>query len=298
MRSAVVLLAVLLGSALVVSGCSSAPKHADSALQRRLLSIAQLPAGWSVSATSAGAAVTDTSCLSTLRTTKSTKASDTFTQGGSVPAFGEELVSEPNFAAKWVAVNQALAACRNADLTVGGKPYRFTIAGLPLPTVGARSAAYSLKFTISGIEFDSDLVWFEAGTDLGVATYTDLGSPDVAIVHAFAAAAVAKVDGSPAPVTGVISVASTPVRTAQTALGTVGYRVLGSGPPLVLIMGYAGTMEVWDPLFVDALAEHYRVVVFDNAGVGLTSALRSPLTIDAMADQTSALITALHLGRP
>jgi pimeloyl-ACP methyl ester carboxylesterase len=98
--------------------------------------------------------------------------------------------------------------------------------------------------------------------------------------------------------TSPASVVSAPVRIAHTALGAVGYRVVGSGPPLVMIMGYAGTMEVWDPRFVDALAQHYRVVIFDNAGVGQTQALPAPLTIDAMADQTSALISALGLGRP
>jgi pimeloyl-ACP methyl ester carboxylesterase len=100
---------------------------------------------------------------------------------------------------------------------------------------------------------------------------------------------------SPASASSVVSV---PVRIAHTTLGPVGYRVVGSGPPLVMIMGYAGTMEVWDPRFVDALAQHYRVVIFDNAGVGQTQALPAPLTIDAMADQTSALISALGLGRP
>jgi pimeloyl-ACP methyl ester carboxylesterase len=94
------------------------------------------------------------------------------------------------------------------------------------------------------------------------------------------------------------SAVSAPVRVARTALGTVGYRIIGSGPPLVMIMGYAGAMEVWDPRFVDALAQHYQVVIFDNAGIGQTQALPAPLTIDAMADQTSALIGALDLGRP
>jgi pimeloyl-ACP methyl ester carboxylesterase len=53
-----------------------------------------------------------------------------------------------------------------------------------------------------------------------------------------------------------------------------------------------------EPDFVDALAAHHRVVVFDNAGVGGTAGLPAPLTISAMAGQTSALITALRLGRP
>lgn len=93
-------------------------------------------------------------------------------------------------------------------------------------------------------------------------------------------------------------VVSVPVRIAHTRLGTVGFRVVGTGPPLILITGYTATMDSWDPRFVGALAEHYRVVIFDNAGVGRTQPLPAPLTIDAMANQTSALIDALGLGRP
>jgi pimeloyl-ACP methyl ester carboxylesterase len=67
-------------------------------------------------------------------------------------------------------------------------------------------------------------------------------------------------------------------------------------------MGYAGTMEVWDPRLIHALARHNRVVMFDNAGVGRTQPLpgeqTATLTIDAMANQTSALIDTLRLGRP
>jgi pimeloyl-ACP methyl ester carboxylesterase len=94
------------------------------------------------------------------------------------------------------------------------------------------------------------------------------------------------------------AVVSAPVRIAHTRLGTVGYRIVGTGPPLILITGYTATMDSWDPRFVGALAKRYRVVIFDNAGVGRTQALPAPLTIDAMANQTSALIDALGLGRP
>ena len=89
-----------------------------------------------------------------------------------------------------------------------------------------------------------------------------------------------------------------PVRVAHTRLGAVGYRIVGTGLPLILITGYTATINGWDPRFVGALAEHYRVVIFDNAGVGRTRALPAPLTIDAMANQTSALISALGLGKP
>ena len=63
---------------------------------------------------------------------------------------------------------------------------------------------------------------------------------------------------SPTPAPGTQSVVSAPVRVAHTTLGAVGYRVVGSGPPLVLIMGYGWTMEGWDPRLVHALALHHR----------------------------------------
>lgn len=97
---------------------------------------------------------------------------------------------------------------------------------------------------------------------------------------------------------GPSSVVSSPVRVAHTSLGTVGYRIVGSGPPLVMIMGYDNTMEDWDPRFVNALARHFRVVIFDNAGIGATQQLPGPLSIEAMARQTGALIDTLHLSRP
>jgi pimeloyl-ACP methyl ester carboxylesterase len=121
----------------------------------------------------------------------------------------------------------------------------------------------------------------------------------VAVLASFALSACGS---SPGKAPGTASVVSAPVRIAHTRLGAIGYRVVGSGPPLVLIMGYAWTMEGWDPRLVHALARHNRVVMFDNSGVGRTQPLpgelTATLTIDAMADQTSALIDALGLGRP
>jgi pimeloyl-ACP methyl ester carboxylesterase len=49
---------------------------------------------------------------------------------------------------------------------------------------------------------------------------------------------------------------------------------------------------------VDALARHYRVVISHHAGIGQTQALPAPFTIDAVADQTSALIRTLGLHQP
>jgi pimeloyl-ACP methyl ester carboxylesterase len=96
------------------------------------------------------------------------------------------------------------------------------------------------------------------------------------------------------------AVVAIPIQVVRTQDGTVGYRELGSGPALLLITGGSTSMDDWPPSFIDALAVHHRVVVFDNAGVGRTSPVSAPgsLSIPAMAGQTSALISALGLRRP
>ncbi|HXP58325.1 MAG TPA: alpha/beta hydrolase [Streptosporangiaceae bacterium] len=120
----------------------------------------------------------------------------------------------------------------------------------------------------------------------------------LALVVALLCAALSACGSAPKATPAVESVVSAPVRIAHTSLGAVGYRSVGSGPPLVLIMGYGLTMESWDPRLVHALAEHHRVVMFDNSGIGHTRPLPAPVSIGAMAGQASALITTLGLGRP
>jgi pimeloyl-ACP methyl ester carboxylesterase len=84
-----------------------------------------------------------------------------------------------------------------------------------------------------------------------------------------------------------------PLRHVRVGDISVGYRTIGSGPPLVLITGYAATLYVWDPGLLMRLAEDRRVIVFDNRGVLTTSRGRGRLTIKRMADDTAGLIRAL-----
>ena len=94
------------------------------------------------------------------------------------------------------------------------------------------------------------------------------------------------------------SVIATPVKSIQTSQGVVTYRSLGAGSPLVMVMGYASSQDLWPPSLVNALATHHRVITFNNAGIGGTAALPGTLTITAMANQTAALISALHFSHP
>jgi pimeloyl-ACP methyl ester carboxylesterase len=71
------------------------------------------------------------------------------------------------------------------------------------------------------------------------------------------------------------------------------YNVRGHGEPLVLIMGLGGGHLSW---FFQVLAfkRHYRIVTFDNRGIGGTSRPSEPYTIRTMADDTVSLMD--HIG--
>src|SRR5262249_11551789 len=76
---------------------------------------------------------------------------------------------------------------------------------------------------------------------------------------------------------GLVGVTALPGATQATLTAGVGdfavaYRVAGAGEPLVLIMGFGGTMDAWDPALLDALAANYQVITFDNRGMGGTTA--------------------------
>ncbi|PJD97920.1 MAG: hypothetical protein CK425_01985 [Parachlamydia sp.] len=72
------------------------------------------------------------------------------------------------------------------------------------------------------------------------------------------------------------------------------YYTRGSGEPLVLLMGYKGTMAMWDPAFIEELATNYTVIAFDHRGVGLsTDSKENHTTIAQMSTDTAGLIRAL-----
>jgi pimeloyl-ACP methyl ester carboxylesterase len=75
----------------------------------------------------------------------------------------------------------------------------------------------------------------------------------------------------------------------------IAYRIQGEGEPLLLIMGLAGTMEIWDPTLMGQLTQHYRVITFDNRGIGGTTLGTEPFTMPQMADDTAGLLEALGI---
>jgi 3-oxoadipate enol-lactonase len=65
----------------------------------------------------------------------------------------------------------------------------------------------------------------------------------------------------------------------------------GSGDPLLLIMGLGYTLDMWHRT-MPPLAEHYRVIAYDNRGVGRSDVPPGPYTIPVMASDAAAVMDA------
>jgi pimeloyl-ACP methyl ester carboxylesterase len=289
----------LVASAVVL--VSSRPSS-GAGMTTRVMSVGDLPAGWSVDPAPATSVLSHNKCLVGLGTGSGAKTDEStadFTENSSLPIFHELLSSGREHKAGFKKAVKALSNCAMLTFVEGGKTIHGTIQPLSLGNVGATSAAFTLSFTISNINIVADLVVFETHSYAGEVEYTDIAAPQVSTVQSLAQEAVMKAEGKAVSAPKIpMSIVSAPVRVAHTARGKVAYREIGSGPPLVLIAGYGSTMQVWDRWFVDSLAENHRVVIFDNAGIGKTAKLPKPLTVDEMANQTSALITTLGLKQP
>lgn len=76
------------------------------------------------------------------------------------------------------------------------------------------------------------------------------------------------------------------------------YRDLGgTGQPLLLVTGYAVTMDMWDPALVRSLAARHRVILMDNRGMGASKAPEGPISINQMAKDAIGLLNALGITR-
>lgn len=74
----------------------------------------------------------------------------------------------------------------------------------------------------------------------------------------------------------------------------VHYEEQGSGEPLILIMGTSGAIGTWAE-FEDRFAQNYRVITFDNRGIGETDRGDGDISVRSMAEDVAALMDALQI---
>jgi pimeloyl-ACP methyl ester carboxylesterase len=74
------------------------------------------------------------------------------------------------------------------------------------------------------------------------------------------------------------------------------YNIRGDGQPLIVINGFGGTQNALFAL-IRVFAKHYRVVTFDNRGIGGSDKPTGPYSISMMASDTVGLMDFLGIDR-
>ena len=78
----------------------------------------------------------------------------------------------------------------------------------------------------------------------------------------------------------------------------IAYKMFGKGEVLLLIPGSSMTMDEWEPNVLNRLASNHTVIIFDNRGIGKTTAGNKTWSIEQFANDTAGLIDALNIEEP
>jgi pimeloyl-ACP methyl ester carboxylesterase len=77
----------------------------------------------------------------------------------------------------------------------------------------------------------------------------------------------------------------------------IGYKLIGSGEPLVMIVGLGNTMDRWPKEVIDALSKKYQLIVLDNRGMGYTTVNDVTFTYKLFADDVIGLLDTLKVEK-
>jgi pimeloyl-ACP methyl ester carboxylesterase len=77
----------------------------------------------------------------------------------------------------------------------------------------------------------------------------------------------------------------------------LGYKLIGSGEPLVMIAGLANTMDVWPIEVIETLAKRFQLIIPDNRGMGHSTANNTTFTYKLFADDVIGLLDALGVEK-
>ena len=75
------------------------------------------------------------------------------------------------------------------------------------------------------------------------------------------------------------------------------YEIHGDGFPLVMIHGFAGSLDAWPLAVIEELSKSFKTVIFDNRGAGRTDKPDIRYSIKMFADDTVGLMDALNIER-
>jgi pimeloyl-ACP methyl ester carboxylesterase len=94
-----------------------------------------------------------------------------------------------------------------------------------------------------------------------------------------------------------LNVQDIPIQKIQVGDIDIAYKVFGQGDPILLISGAISVMDQWDPTILRDLSSNHTVIIFNNRGVGNTTAGTQPFSIIQFANDTVGLLDALKIQK-
>lgn len=168
-----VTLIAVIGISLLGSGASattSPPK-----LSSELLSVNQMPSGWSIDVQSGGSAP---GCLARLFEPKgvlqTSQATVNFVYNGNLPLVSEKLGTYSNAVTAYEKIVATLSSCSHVRGLSGKQKVTGTMGKLKISSYGDASAAYTAKLDIQGTKITNDIVIVRKG---GVVMGVEEASP-------------------------------------------------------------------------------------------------------------------------
>jgi pimeloyl-ACP methyl ester carboxylesterase len=96
-----------------------------------------------------------------------------------------------------------------------------------------------------------------------------------------------------------ISIADNNVTSQKIKVGDIdiAYKMFGKGDPILLIPGFSMSKEMWGPILND-LSKNHTVIVFDNRGIGETTAGNKTFSMEQFVNDIVGLIDTLEIEIP
>ena len=179
--------------ALAMGFMPSIASAAQPKLSNELLSVGQMPVGWSVDNSTSG---TGPGCLAAIMEPRGIKqiasANVTLVASGGIPLIEEKLATFSNAATAFKKITGALDGCKRVSGLSGGVKATGTVGMMSFPHYGTASAAYSATLQVQGTTIDADFLLVREGNVVMGIQEANLSPVNVSQFRGFVGKALAK----------------------------------------------------------------------------------------------------------
>ena len=189
-RTIGVAVAVALSMGMMTGASASTPK-----LSSELLSVGQMPTGWSVDKSSSGSGI---GCLANVLEPKGNRqtshASVFFAGNGNIPVVEEALATFTNAKTAYKQIAATLDGCKHISGTKGGTKVTGTVGEMSFTHYGNASVAFSESLLIHGTTIGADLLIVRKGNVVMGIQEADLPPVNVSQFQGFVVKALTKIE--------------------------------------------------------------------------------------------------------